>query len=37
MVPNSGTDPAKYVGCFLPDGTSLRNNLEKYNNSVASN
>jgi prepilin-type N-terminal cleavage/methylation domain-containing protein len=40
MIPGSGTDaesfPAKYVGCFLPDGTSLRNNLDKYNNSAAS-
>jgi len=36
MVP--GTDsgatafPAKYVGCFLPDGSSLRNNLDRYHN-----
>lgn len=39
MVPASTTTatfPAKYVGCFLPDGTSLRNNLDKYNNSVNS-
>jgi hypothetical protein len=29
--------PAKYVGCFLPDGTSLRANIDKYNNSAVSN
>jgi prepilin-type N-terminal cleavage/methylation domain-containing protein len=35
MVPASGTSvgfPAKYVGCFLPDGSSLRSNLERYHN-----
>jgi hypothetical protein len=35
MVPGSGTStmfPAKYVGCFLPDGSSLRSNLERYHN-----
>jgi len=40
MLPKSdatSTFPAKYVGCFLPDGTSLRNNLDKYHNSAASN
>jgi hypothetical protein len=39
MVPAEAatTFPAKYVGCFLPDGTALRNNLDKYHNSAASN
>lgn len=35
MVPATGTTttfPAQYVGCFLPDGTSLRDNLDNYNN-----
>lgn len=40
MVPSSAATtsfPARYVGCFLPDGTSLRNNLDKYNNALTSN
>jgi prepilin-type N-terminal cleavage/methylation domain-containing protein len=36
MVPGTGSTatafPAKYVGCFLPDGSSLRSNLERYHN-----
>lgn len=35
MVPgntNTTSFPAKYIGCFLPDGTSQRMNLENYNN-----
>ena len=37
MVPGStATDgfPAKYVGSFLPDGTGVVQNLEKYYNSA---
>jgi type II secretory pathway pseudopilin PulG len=41
MVPPTGsTTPftAQYVGCFLPDGTSLRDNIDSYNSSnVTSN
>jgi prepilin-type N-terminal cleavage/methylation domain-containing protein len=36
MVPGTGTTatafPARYVGCFLPDGSSLRSNLDRYHN-----
>jgi type II secretory pathway pseudopilin PulG len=35
MVPgatSTASFPAKYIGCFLPDGTSQRMNLENYNN-----
>jgi type II secretory pathway pseudopilin PulG len=35
MVPGASvttSSPAKYVGCFLPDGTSLHDNLEMFNN-----
>jgi hypothetical protein len=36
MVPGTGSGatafPARYVGCFLPDGSSLRGNLERYHN-----
>jgi prepilin-type N-terminal cleavage/methylation domain-containing protein len=32
MVPMTGTEAAKYVGCFMPDGSSLRSNLERYHN-----
>lgn len=34
MVPAAGatnTFPAQYVGCFLPDGTSMRQNVDKFN------
>lgn len=35
MVPGTGTSatafPAQYVGSFLPDGTSLRSNIDSYN------
>jgi len=34
MIPAAGattTFPAQYVGCFLPDGTSLRQNVDKFN------
>jgi hypothetical protein len=41
MIPGTGSTatsfPAKYVGCFLPDGTSQRMNMDKYNNSTANN
>jgi prepilin-type N-terminal cleavage/methylation domain-containing protein len=39
MIPGEGEEwfPAKYVGCFLPDGTSLRNNIDNYNHSAVSN
>lgn len=33
-IPAAGattTFPAKYVGCFLPDGTSLRQNIDNFN------
>lgn len=36
MIPDAGSTaalfPAKYIGCFMPDGTSLRMNLDDYNN-----
>ena len=38
MIPSATATtgfPAKYVGCFLPDGTSQRMNMDKYNNSTA--
>jgi len=34
MIPPAGATtgfPAQYVGSFLPDGTSLRNNVDKFN------
>lgn len=36
MVPAGTTKsfPAKYVGCFLPDGTTARTNMENYNNNA---
>jgi prepilin-type N-terminal cleavage/methylation domain-containing protein len=41
MVPGTGSGatafPAKYVGCFLPDGSSLRSNLERYHNTGLDN
>lgn len=33
LVPGSSattTFPARYLGCFLPDGTSLRQNIDRY-------
>jgi type II secretory pathway pseudopilin PulG len=37
MVPSSSSTaavfPARYVGCFLPDGTTARDNISRYNNS----
>lgn len=27
--------PAKFVGCFAPDGSSLRDNVERYNGNVS--
>lgn len=36
MIPSSTAStsfPARYVGCFLPDGTTARDNMSKYNNS----
>jgi prepilin-type N-terminal cleavage/methylation domain-containing protein len=41
MIPPAGSTtsfPAQYVGCFLPDGTSLRSNVDKFNsNNVTAN
>lgn len=31
--PNATVFPARYVGCFLPDGTTARDNISRYNNS----
>jgi len=31
------TLPARYIGCFMPDGTSNRKNMENYNNNAAAN
>lgn len=37
MVPSSSSTAtvftARYVGCFLPDGTTARDNMSRYNNS----
>jgi competence protein ComGC len=37
MVPSSSSTatvfPARYVGCFLPDGSTARDNISRYNNS----
>ncbi|MCE9608296.1 MAG: prepilin-type N-terminal cleavage/methylation domain-containing protein [Planctomycetia bacterium] len=35
MVPSNAATtsfPARYVGCFMPDGTTARRNMENYNN-----
>ncbi len=36
-IPSDGAPwfRAEYVGCFLPDGTSQRMNMDKYNNAAA--
>lgn len=37
MIPPAGATTgfrAQYVGCFLPDGTSLRTNIDSYNSST---
>jgi prepilin-type N-terminal cleavage/methylation domain-containing protein len=31
-APGATPFPARYVGCFLPDGSSLRSNLDRYHN-----
>jgi len=37
MIPSSSSTatvfPARYVGCFLPDGSTARENISRYNNS----
>ena len=29
--------PARYIGCFMPDGTTARKNIENYNSNAISN
>jgi len=36
MIPSNSSTvvfPARYVGCFLPDGSTARDNISRYNNS----
>lgn len=39
LIPSSTATtsfPAKYLGCFMPDGTTSRKNMENYNNNARS-